>query len=148
MELTTYDIPSLIQTPWVLYDLSRLLKRSATPFATGIDRIDLQVLQTLTAVFGMRLLPIARTGQSFALLDPASLPEWLKNLSVRWQGEEKNCPPCLPPPFCRNGRHGCTGQPPGMFKRSAFFLVWLERGAPIYAARTPAWPPCRGCCPS
>ncbi len=90
MSLTTYDIPSLISTPWVLYDISRILKRSAAPFATGIDRIDLQVLQILSAAFGERLLPIARTGQSLAPLDPAALPEWLNNLSARWLGEE--CP--------------------------------------------------------
>ncbi|WP_442976563.1 hypothetical protein, partial [Rubrimonas sp.] len=93
--------PLLLATPRVLVDLTRLIRRRAQPFATGVDRIDVAIAQELrvrfreacgfvhAAAFGPALLPHA---VGAALLDA---------VAARWRGDAPAAPSSALPALAR-----------------------------------------------
>lgn len=88
------DLPR-IDTPRVLFDLSRLLRMRDRPFPTGVDRIDLAVGRALVDRFGpdCRFVHAGHGGPALIPHEPGAA--LLEALHRRWTGLEADAPGAL-----------------------------------------------------
>ena len=79
--------PPPIDTPRVLFDLSRLWRREKRPFGTGVDRIDLALGLGLLNSFGPNCLFVHATRAGPALIPHRLGRALLEGLEHRWGGQ-------------------------------------------------------------
>ena len=117
--------PLPIDTPRVLFDVTRLLRRRDQPFGTGVDRIDLAIGRDLVARFGEACGFVHST-----LLGPSLLPHafgaaLLEALVKRWRGESDPAPSALPA-LAR----GLARRMPESWRIGATYVVASHSGLP------------------
>jgi len=86
--LTGFDIdPPDLPTPGALIDVTRLVRRRAKPFGTGVDRIDLAFAQAIAARLGPACRFVFAGPFGPATLDAADGAALLEATARRWRGE-------------------------------------------------------------
>lgn len=81
-KLTMKNLP--IETSNVLFDISRLLRSHRRNFATGVDRIDLEIGRNLANQFGEKCSFLFAGREGTALLGHGTGTEILRLLDARW----------------------------------------------------------------
>jgi hypothetical protein len=82
----TFD-PLPVETPRVLFDLTRLLRLSRRAFGTGVDRIDLAIGRSLTRRFGENCFFVHAAPGGPLLLPHEAGAAFLDGLWARWHGD-------------------------------------------------------------
>jgi glycosyltransferase involved in cell wall biosynthesis len=88
--------PLPVETPRVVYDVSRLLRRLKRPFGTGVDRIDLAIGQDILARFGESCCFVHASPVGPALLRHDIGARLLDAVAARWRGDGDGDPAILP----------------------------------------------------
>lgn len=91
MRITMFKLsmpPVPIETPRVLFDLSRLLRSRDRTFATGVDRIDLAIGRNLLTAFGKDCHFLYAGPFGMAVVSQALGSALLNFLEARWNGME------------------------------------------------------------
>lgn len=88
-------MPALtIETPRVLFDISRLLRSRKRAFATGVDRIDLAIGLNLSERFGANCQFVHSGTCGVSLLPSAQGKAVLDFLDAKWNRQETSTLPC------------------------------------------------------
>ena len=72
----------------VYYDVTRLISRRNTPFATGIDRVDLEYIKQHISCPKVNLNCIALIDNEVQLIELSVINQYLQNLSKAWSGDK------------------------------------------------------------
>jgi glycosyltransferase involved in cell wall biosynthesis len=79
--------PLPVETPRVLYDLTRLVRCRGRPFGTGVDRIDLAIAEELMTRFGEACAFVHAGVAGLAQVPRADAAALLAELDRRWRGD-------------------------------------------------------------
>lgn len=81
-------------TPWILYDLTRLIGARSRAAGSGVDRIDLALVEAFVERHGPRCLFIAQLAPGTTLLPPSAALRFVAALRDRWtHGTEASATP-------------------------------------------------------
>ena len=78
----------------VYYDVTRLISRRKKPFATGIDRVDLEYIKQHIDHLGITLRCIALIDDKIQLIEKDVIRKYIKDLAKVWTGLKIEDSPC------------------------------------------------------